>query len=161
MTDESIGPLHGVRMLLAEDHDDTRETLGAYLMLSGALVLTASTALEALPQVVMSDVVVTDLAMSGRNGRWLVDQVGASARPVPVIAVTGYGADYDLSGAPFARVLTKPVEPENLAQEVLNVLGRNNTECPCLRRQPGTGTPKLTKNLSGQSQWPGFLGGRP
>jgi CheY-like chemotaxis protein len=127
MTDESTGPLHGVRILLVEDHDDTREALGAYLMLSGALVLTAPTALEALPQVVMSDVVVTDLAMSGRDGRWLVDQVGTRARPVPVIAVTGYGDDYDLSGAPFARVLTKPVDPEALAQEILDVLGRKNT----------------------------------
>ena len=110
--------------MLVEDHDDTREALGAYLMLSGALVLTAPTALEALPQVVMSDVVVTDLAMSGRDGRWLVDEVGTSDRPVPVIAVTGYGDDYDLSGAPFARVLTKPVDPELLADAILQVLGR-------------------------------------
>jgi hypothetical protein len=34
-----------------------------------AIVLSASMALEALPQVVMCDVVVTDLAMSGRDGR--------------------------------------------------------------------------------------------
>jgi two-component system CheB/CheR fusion protein len=127
MTDEPTGPLRGIRILLVEDHDDTREALGAYLTLSGALVLAAPTALEALPQVVMSDVVVTDLAMSGRDGRWLVDQIGTSARPVPVIAVTGYGDDYDLSEAPFARVLTKPVDPENLAQEILDVLGRKNT----------------------------------
>jgi CheY-like chemotaxis protein len=117
-------PLRGVRVLIVEDHDDTRESLGAYLTIAGAIVLSASTALEALPQVVMCDVVVTDLAMSGRDGRWLVDQVGASARPVPVIAVTGYDQDYDLSKAPFARVLTKPVDPEILASEILHVLGR-------------------------------------
>jgi len=94
--------------------------------LSGALVLTAPTALEALSQVVMCDVVVTDLAMSGRDGRWLVDQVKTSARPVPVIALTGYEPDYDLANAPFARVLMKPVQPEALAAEILRVLGRQS-----------------------------------
>jgi|SoiMetStandDraft_2_1073263.scaffolds.fasta_scaffold175322_1 CheY-like chemotaxis protein len=126
MSEDPNSLLRGVRVLLVEDHDDTREALATYLTLSGALVLTAPTALEALPQVIMCDVVVTDLAMSGRDGRWLVDQVHTSARPIPVIAVTGYDQDYDLSGAPFARVLTKPVAPEHLARDILDVLGRNN-----------------------------------
>jgi CheY-like chemotaxis protein len=126
MSEDPNSLLRGVRVLLVEDHDDTREALAAYLTLSGALVLTAPTALEALPQVIMCDVVVTDLAMSGRDGRWLVDQVHTSARPIPVIAVTGYDQDYDLSRAPFARVLTKPVAPENLARDILDVLGRKN-----------------------------------
>jgi CheY-like chemotaxis protein len=124
MSTEPTAPLRGVRVLIVEDHDDTRESMDAYLTMSGAVVLSASTALEALPQVVMCDVVVTDLAMSGRDGRWLVDQVGTSARPVPVIAVTGYDQDYDLSKARFARVLTKPVDPEVLADALLHVLGR-------------------------------------
>ena len=125
MSEEPTAPLRGVRVLLVEDHDDIREALDAYLTLAGAIVLSASTALEALPQVVMCDVVVTDLAMSGRDGRWLVDQVRKSARPVPVIAATGYDQDYDLSQAAFARVLTKPVDPELLADAILQVLGRD------------------------------------
>jgi CheY-like chemotaxis protein len=128
MSTEPTAPLRGVRVLIVEDHDDTRESLDAYLTMSGAVVLSASTALEALPQVVMCDVVVTDLAMSGRDGRWLVDKVGTSARPVPVIAVTGYDQDYDLSKAPFARVLTKPVDPEVLADAILHVLGRTGAQ---------------------------------
>jgi two-component system CheB/CheR fusion protein len=127
MSNEPAEPLRGVRILIVEDHDDTRDSLDTYLTLSGALVLTAPTALEALPQVVMCDVVVTDLAMSGRDGRWLVDQVKMCARPVPVIAVTGYEPDYDLANAPFARVLTKPVHPEALAAEILRVLGKQST----------------------------------
>jgi len=119
-------PLQGIRILLVEDHDDTREAMREHLTMSGALVLTAQTAIEALPQVVMSDVVVTDLAMSGRDGRWLVDQVRTSARPVPVIAVAGYDEDYDLSRAPFARVLTKPVYPDTLSTEILRVVGRKS-----------------------------------
>jgi two-component system, chemotaxis family, CheB/CheR fusion protein len=127
MTEQSTGRLRGVRVLIVEDHDDTREALGASLTLSGALVLTAATAIEALPQVVMCDVVVTDLAMSGRDGRWLLDQVRTSARPVPVMALTGYDEDYDLTTAPFARVLTKPIDAETLAAEILRVLGRTSS----------------------------------
>src|SRR4029450_12100781 len=119
MTQEPTSPLRGVRVLLVEDHDDTREALRESLALSGALVLTAPTALEALPQVVMCDVVVTDLAMSGRDGRWLVGQGGARNGAVAGIGVTGSGEDYEFSGAPFARVLTKPVDPATLAAEIL------------------------------------------
>ena len=127
MSKEQTAPLRSIRVLIVEDHDDAREALDAYLTMSGAIVLSASTALEALPLLVMCDVVVTDLAMSGRDGRWLLDQVGTSARPVPVIAVTGYNEDYDLSQTPFARVLTKPVDPETLASEILRVVGRTST----------------------------------
>src|SRR5689334_7681648 len=48
MSNESAALLRGVRVLIVEDHDDTRESLDAQLTLSGALVLTAPTALEAL-----------------------------------------------------------------------------------------------------------------
>ena len=127
MTDPVTRPLRGVRVLLVEDHDDTRDALETYLTLSGGIVLTASTALEALPQVVMCDVVMTDLAMSGRDGRWLANEVARSPRPVPVIALTAYSEDYNLSEAPFARVLTKPIDPNSLAEELLAVLGRKSS----------------------------------
>jgi CheY-like chemotaxis protein len=121
MSTEPTAQLRDVRVLIVEDHDDTRESLDAYLTMSGAVVLSASTALEALPQVVMCDVVVTDLAMSGRDGRWLVDQVGTSARPVPVIAVTGYDQDYDLSGR--GRDAGCPAPPAQIPACAANALG--------------------------------------
>ena len=126
MTDAPNGPLRGLRVLLVEDHDDIREALETYLTMSGGIVLTASSALDALPQVVMCDVVMTDLAMSGRDGRWLAHEVARSARPVPVIALTAYSEDYNLSGALFARVLTKPIDLDRLAQEVIAVLERKS-----------------------------------
>lgn len=128
MSEHPTEPLHGIRVLIVEDHDDTREALGAYLAAAGALVLTAPTALEAIPQVVMCDVVVTDLAMSGRDGRWLVDQIRISARPVPVIAVTGYDQDYDLTQGLFASVLTKPINPQALAAEIIRLVGQRKCD---------------------------------
>jgi DNA-binding response OmpR family regulator len=56
MIEALTGPLAGVRILLVEDHDDTRDALEVYLTQCGGLVLTAPTALEALPQAVMCDV---------------------------------------------------------------------------------------------------------
>ena len=116
--------LHGIRILLVEDHDDTRDMLQEFLTQAGARVLTAPTALEAVPLIVMCDVVVTDLAMPGRDGRWLVDQVKSGPHPVPVIALTAYSEDYDLAGTSFARVLTKPIDPADLSLAILGVLRR-------------------------------------
>ena len=124
MNDDSRQPLHGIRILLVEDHDDTRDMLDQFLSLAGARVMAAPTALDAVPLVVMCDVVVTDLAMSGRDGRWLLDQVKGGSHPVPVIALTAYSADYDLNEASFARVLTKPIDPADLSTTILSVLGR-------------------------------------
>jgi CheY-like chemotaxis protein len=117
------GRLDAVRVLVVDDHRDTREMLSAYLMLCGAVVLSASSAPAALLQVTMSDVVVTDLVMSDRDGIWLVGQVQASDRPVPVIAVTGHSGDHDVAKAPFARVIMKPVDLDKLTTAILQVLG--------------------------------------
>jgi CheY-like chemotaxis protein len=115
--------LQGYRVLLVEDHDDTREVFTSILKTSGALVLDASTAIDALPLVAMCDVVVTDLAMSGRDGLWLLQQVEAGMHRVPVIAMTAYSEDFELEGAPqFASVIRKPVEPAELVGRILAVL---------------------------------------
>jgi hypothetical protein len=50
MTAEPTRSMDGIRVLLVEDADDTRDALAAHLTMSGALVLTAPTALEALPK---------------------------------------------------------------------------------------------------------------
>ena len=64
--------LDGVRILLVEDTDDTRELLAFALEHCAAVVTTASSAAEALeafrrdrPQIL-----VTDLAMPQRSARW-------------------------------------------------------------------------------------------
>jgi CheY-like chemotaxis protein len=67
------GPLRGIRVLVVEDHDDSRDVLAEALKYSGAVVTTASSAREALPLTPMVDVVVTDMSMPGEDGRgsWL------------------------------------------------------------------------------------------
>jgi CheY-like chemotaxis protein len=91
------------------------------LGLAGAVVSLATSAREALGYLDRVAVIVTDYAMPGETGLWLLER----ARPVPVILVTGYADLYakQLATAPFARVLRKPVDPLQLCTVVAAVLG--------------------------------------
>ena len=113
--------LAGVRVLVVEDHDDSRDLLEQVLgHVGGALVVTARSADEALAHVGDVDVVVTDIAMPGHDGFWLLHEVRRRHEPVPVIAVSGYSdlQERALREAAFARVLRKPIDPWVLCQEV-------------------------------------------
>jgi CheY-like chemotaxis protein len=116
----SVESLAGLRILVVEDHDDSRDFLQQVLLHAGASVVTASSAREAITQLEGVDVVVTDFAMPGETGLWLLERVRERPRPVPVIVVTGYADVHaaELSRAPFARVLRKPADPWQLCAEV-------------------------------------------
>ena len=117
--------LVGVRVLVVEDHGDSREILTQMLRFYGAIVTTASTALDALSAVPDAHIVVTDFALPpGEDGVWLLEQVNGHPRPVPVILVSGFSETQNerLAAAPFARKLLKPIEPEKLCQEIADVL---------------------------------------
>ena len=122
--DPKVGMLTGVRVLVVEDHDDSRDVLQQVLTLEGALVSTAASAREALARIGVVDVVVTDVAMPGGGGLWLSAQIEQSPHRLPVIAVTGFAEDDDVAGASFARVLRKPIDPWRLCAEIREVLGR-------------------------------------
>jgi CheY-like chemotaxis protein len=94
--------------------------------MAGALVLDAASATDALPLVPMCDVVLTDLAMPGRDGLWLLQQVEAGPHRVPVIGISAYRGDSELDGASsrFARLIRKPVDPAELPRAILAVLQR-------------------------------------
>jgi two-component system response regulator YesN len=70
------------------------------------------------------DVVITDVAMPGVDGVWLLEQINALPRPVPVIAMSGYAERHvsRFAQAPFARKLLKPVEGSQLTDVVCEIL---------------------------------------
>ena len=82
-------PLTGIRVLIVEDHDDTREMLELSLTAEGAVVVAAATARAALVDILNADVVVTDLVMPNDDGIWLLSEINALSRPVPVIVLSG------------------------------------------------------------------------
>jgi CheY-like chemotaxis protein len=117
-------PLTGIRILVVEDHHDSRDVLDQTLRFQGATVEVAATASDAVRSLERADVVVTDFAMPERDGVWLLEQVARSPRPIPVILVSGFSAMQveAIASAPFARKLLKPVDPWQLSQDILSVL---------------------------------------
>ena len=72
------------RILVVEDHRDSREILEEMLRFYGATVWTVSTAREAFALLPGADIVVTDYALPpGQDGVWLLEQVNREPRPVP------------------------------------------------------------------------------
>lgn len=118
--------LDGVRVLLVEDHDDSRLVLEQCLMVNGATVTGVASARDALRALDERpvDVVITDYAMPEHTGLWLLERILERPEPVPVIVLTGY-MDTDvarLRRSPFARVLRKPIDTEGLCEAVTATL---------------------------------------
>lgn len=109
---------------MVEDHDDSREILDRVLSFLGATVSAVADARAALAHLPTADIIVTDLVLMGEDGVWLCEQVDQQPKPIPVIALTGFTAtQYPRMGrVSFARTLLKPVDPEEVANVILEVL---------------------------------------
>lgn len=111
---------NGLRILLVEDHKDTRLVLERVLQRNGHEVLTAGDARTALDIAGQRpfDLVISDLGLPDQSGlelmRSLRDRFGLRG-----IAVSGYGMEEDVSKsheAGFVHHLTKPVSVQRLRQ---------------------------------------------
>jgi CheY-like chemotaxis protein len=118
--------LADIRVLLVEDHEDTRFIIEHCFAAEGAAVAAVSSARRAIHLLgeQLFDIVVTDYSMPDETGLWLLERICEYPNPVPVIVLTGYmDADVEqLRRAPFARVIRKPVEVGHLGQEVAAVV---------------------------------------
>jgi CheY-like chemotaxis protein len=125
--------LVGLQVVAVDDDEDSLEYFAAALRACGAIVLTASTAVDALALVRErgSHVVLSDIAMVGQDGYWLVREIrglaGQDARAVPVVATTAYGPEHPRAhalAAGFVDLLPKPVDPEVLCLAIARAAGR-------------------------------------
>jgi CheY-like chemotaxis protein len=121
--------LRGVRVVLVEDHDDSRELLALMLEQCGAVVVSAPSARTGLQAVLdcRPDVVVSDIGMPGEDGYWLIREVQSRVGALPAVAVTGFSDRYhprQAQEAGFREFLNKPVDPERLCGAVAKVLDR-------------------------------------
>jgi signal transduction histidine kinase/ActR/RegA family two-component response regulator len=129
----SPAPLQGLRVLYVDDREDARHIIGTILRQAGAEVAEAESvdgALSALMQVV-PQVVVTDLAMPGRDGYDLLSAIRADERwrHVPVLALTAQariGDEARAAGAGFERFLRKPIESEELTSAIAGAVGNGS-----------------------------------
>jgi PAS domain S-box-containing protein len=123
--------LEGIRVLVVDDDDDTRELLVFILEQYGAQVTAASSAAQALSILTQTepDILLSDIGMPEMDGYMLIRQVRAMAteqvRDIPAIALTAYAGESDRQQvllAGFAEHISKPVEPNVLATAIANLV---------------------------------------
>lgn len=121
--------LRGLRVLVIDDQEFTRDVVTAIFRRADAEVHAASSVREGLRQfdAAPPDVVVCDIAMPEEDGFVFVRAVRAlptSSRTTPVIALTAFGRPEDRKhalAAGFDAYLKKPVDPAELASTVIRL----------------------------------------
>jgi DNA-binding response OmpR family regulator/anti-sigma regulatory factor (Ser/Thr protein kinase) len=113
------------RVLLVEDHDDTREVLSRLLGMSGCDVQTATNVAEALRALEAGrfDLLLSDLGLPDGTG-WDLMRQAAGRWGVSGIALSGFGTEDDVRRsreAGFAAHLTKPVDLRRLEDALRRV----------------------------------------
>jgi hypothetical protein len=124
--------LDGCRVLIVDDDRESCEVMLEALRVYGASVraaMSASEAAEVLSEL-KPDVVLSDIAMPGRDGYAVLSEVRALGkalgRHVPVAAVTAYAHAEDRQraiAAGFDEYLAKPLDPASLALAVAALAG--------------------------------------
>lgn len=116
----TIMPLKQVKVLVIEDHADSREFVQRVLEDAGATVLPACCAQDAIALLAQSqpDVIVSDIAMPGEDGYQLMRHIRAVIpKEIPAIALTAFVRPEDRREALKAGYhthLAKPVQAEEL-----------------------------------------------
>jgi CheY-like chemotaxis protein len=121
-------------VLLVDDEPDAREMLTEVLRRHQAHVTAVGSAQDALVELdrALPDVLISDIAMPDDDGYALIRKVrGRSAEQggqVPALALTAYAREEDRMRAlacGFQVHVPKPVEPQELANVVASLAGRN------------------------------------
>lgn len=114
------------RILIVDDHEDTLYALESALAPLGHLVTRATSGDDALKEVLRGrvGVLLLDVRMPGASGLDVVRYMRRleQTQHIPVILLTGYGPDTELSAAAFALgvadLVMKPVDPWTLRTKV-------------------------------------------
>jgi signal transduction histidine kinase len=121
----------GVRMLVVDDDDDTRELLGAVLRSQGAEVTLAASVAQAIDAVRRTSpaVLLSDIMMAGADGYDLIRAIRAlppdQGGNTPAAALTGHAGDEARRRAlamGFQVHIIKPVEPSALIAAIALLL---------------------------------------
>ena len=128
--DDGSPNLTGLKILVVEDDNDTRELLRILLETQGGTVSAASCVADALTSFDQSrpDVLVADIGMPDYNGYTLIGRVRARDRErgsiVPAIALTAYATAIDrdtVLSAGFQVHMPKPFDPEQLVSVIADL----------------------------------------
>jgi PAS domain S-box-containing protein len=123
--------LNGIRILVVDDEDDSREVVTFILKECGADVTSVASAAEALPAFnqLQPDILICDIGMPEVDGYMLLRQIRSlpseKGGQVPAIALTAYAGESDrrqalLAG--FQNHTSKPVEPTQLVKLIASLV---------------------------------------
>ncbi|MGI8783021.1 MAG: response regulator [Acidobacteriota bacterium] len=126
--------LSGLHVLVVDDDPGTLEILSNLLKHYGAIVIAVTSVREVLEvlDVLRPDVILSDIAMPGRTGFDLLQELESrdgGESSIPVVAVTAQFGPEDrerMIALGFQDFVPKPVEPSNLVGVVAR-LGRPAT----------------------------------
>ena len=132
-------PLAGLRIVVADDQDDSRELIEFLLTQQGAVVTGAASAAEAYDAVRSNppDVLLSDIEMPDENGYAFIKRLRAlppeEGGTVPAAAMTAHGSREDRDravAAGFQRHLAKPFQPTDLFALIGELAGRHAPAAP-------------------------------
>ena len=122
--------LDGLKVLVVEDENATRDVFMEMLTFFGAVVTTTSSAKEALdvfPKF-KPDVLVSDISMPGEDGYSLIQKIRSLSPSqggnIPAVAVTAHAGSEDIQralSAGFQSHIAKPVNSLHLANAIAQV----------------------------------------
>ena len=129
---DGVGPdvrLDGLSVLVVDDEAETRDLLATLLGELGIAVTVATGADEAMSRigVLLPDVVISDIAMPGKDGFALIREVRERGLTMPAIALSAHGRGEDRAlamAAGFDLHLAKPVLPGDVVTAIGIVSGR-------------------------------------
>jgi CheY-like chemotaxis protein len=139
--EDGNGSLAGLRVLVVDDQEDTRELIAIVLSERGASVLQAGSVREALAvlQSKNVDLLLSDIAMPEEDGYALMKQLRqlfvARQHPAPIaVALTAYAGEEDaqrILRAGYSVHIPKPVEPDRLLQKIALAVAGQRTPIEC------------------------------
>lgn len=134
MSDAAVPPTGGRRILVADDDQDSAESLAMLFQMMGHDVRSALNGLEAVDVAAnfRPDLIVLDIGMPGLDGYEVCRRIRQQpwAQAVVIAALTGWTRDEDKDRsqeAGFDHYLVKPIDPQALTDLVGRISGQNQT----------------------------------
>jgi CheY-like chemotaxis protein len=128
---ENLPDFSSLTVLVVEDHADSRQLMREILESCGAAVLECEdvTTAQQYVSTLKLDLIVTDLALPGRDGasflKWLREQPRDKGGTLPAIAVTAYAQRYPPTGVTgWAAYFRKPLDPDEFVRTIASILRR-------------------------------------
>lgn len=129
--------LDGIAILIVEDEPDSREVLQIFLEQTGAKVKSSDSPADVLtylrgPKTKLPDLILSDLAMPGMDGYTLLKEIRKlspeQGGKIPAIALSAFSAADSKEKAfesGFQKYHMKPFEPDEIIEEILNLLKKS------------------------------------